>query len=97
MSKNKIVVLTNNVVLIGDTTITDDGVLILRPHSVQRDDVGFKIQPFLEMFTGQEWSEIEIKNEHILASTEADNNELLQAYLQKISGIDITPPEIILG
>lgn len=94
---NRITVLTNNVVLIGSTTETDNGVLILKPHSVQRASEGFQIQPFLESFTGQEWNEIEIKSEHVLASTEADNNELLTAYLQKISGIDISQPEIILG
>ena len=94
---NKITVLTNNVVLIGSTKITHDGLLISKPHSVQRAAEGFQIQPFLESFTGQEWKEIEIKSEHVLASTEADNNELLTAYLQKISGIDVSQPEIILG
>jgi len=93
---NSIVVLTNNVVLIGDATETASGVLIAKPHSIQRAAEGFQIQPFLEMHTGQEWKEIEIKNEHILASKEADNNELLTAYLQKISGIQLEDKKIII-
>jgi len=94
--KNSIVVLTNNVVLIGATTKTDNGVLIQKPHSIQRSGEGFQIQQFLEMFTGQTWDEIEIKDEHILASTEAQKNELLTAYLQKISGIDLGNKQIIV-
>jgi len=93
---NKLVVLTNNVVLIGDATDTASGVLIAKPHSIQPTAEGLQIQPFLEQFTGQEWKEIEIKTEHILALTDAENNDVLTAYLQKISGIQLEDKKIII-
>lgn len=94
---NKITVLTNNVILIGNTVETADGVLIDKPHSIQQSGEEYILTPFLEQHIGQNLNQVPIKSIHIVASVEAENNELLQGYLQKISGIDISSPDIILG
>ncbi len=93
---NKIVVLTNNVILIGNVHENNIGMIIDKPHSIQRTADGFQLIPFLENFTGQEWKEVTIQNKDILTSTEAENNEVLQAYLKKISGIITEDNKIIL-
>ena len=95
---NKITVLTNNVILIGDTEPTDSGVVIKKPYSIQGGNGNpFLLTPFLEAHIGQNVPKLELKNEHILCSVEAENNDLLQGYLQQISGIEVPKQEIILG
>ena len=92
---NEIIILENNIVLIGTVKEIENGIKIYKPYSIQRSSEGFQLQPFLEMFTGQNWNEVEIKNSSILTKGKAENNELLQGYLQKISGIEVKHPKII--
>jgi len=95
---NKINILTNNVLVIGFTTETEFGYKIEKPFSIQGGNGNdFMLTPLFEAHIGQNVPEIEIKSEHILASVEAENNDLLTGYLQKISGIDVSQPSIILG
>ncbi len=95
---NKITVLTNNVILIGDTTDIDGGIKISKPFSMQGGNgQDHMLTPFLEAHIGQKVDEIELQNVHILTSVEAENNDLLQGYLQKISGIEMPKQEILLG
>lgn len=94
---NKITVLTNNVILIGDTTDTMDGIIVQKPHSIQNNGQDYILTPFLEELIGQNIGELSLKTQHVLASVEAENNGLLQAYLEKISGIVIPKQEILLG
>ena len=95
-SKNKILVLTNNVILIGSVTDTLAGVIINKPYSIQNNGSEYILTPFLEAHVGQPVSHIVLKNEHIMTSFDAENNELLQGYLTKISGINLTSKEIII-
>jgi len=94
---NKITVMTNNVILIGNTVDTQDGVLISKPYSIRNTGQAFELTPFLEAHIGQNVNEIEIKKEQIITSLEAEKNDILDAYLEKISGIVIPKQEIILG
>lgn len=55
------------------------------------------LTPFLEAHIGQNVPELIIQKAHIIASVEAENNDLLQGYLQKISGIEIPKQDILLG
>ena len=93
---NKIVVTTGNIILIGNVVEQEHGIDIDKPYSITLTPNGYELQPFLEKFTGQNWKEIFLKDKDILSMVEAENNELLQAYLSKISGLDISQPEIIL-
>lgn len=94
---NMITVLTNNIILIGNTEETQGGILVDKPHSIQNTGTEYLLTPFLEKHIGQSLSQTFIKNEHILTSVVAENNELLQAYLKKISGIQLEDKQIILG
>lgn len=94
---NKITVLTNNVILIGDTKETPTGVTIDKPYSIQQRGEEYILTPFLEAHIGQRFPQAEIKTEHILTSVEAENNELLQGYIKQISGIEVEDTKIILG
>jgi len=93
---NKITVLTNNVILIGDTDENAYGVIIQKPHSITLSPDGYVIQPFLEKFTGQNWPELFIKDKDVLCVNKAENNEILQGYLEKISGIQTEDKKIII-
>jgi len=93
---NKITLLTNNVILIGSTIEDDYGVIISKPHSIQNQGEQYQLTPFLENLTGQNIPEITIKHEHVIDSFVAENNEILQAYLEKISGIQTEDKKIII-
>jgi len=94
--ENKITVLTNNVILIGFTTETNDGVLIEKPFSIQGGNgQPFQLAPFLEAHIGQNIPATEFKDFHVLTSVKADKNDLLDGYLQQISGIDLGVQSII--
>lgn len=92
---NKISLLINNVILIGFHIDTPDGIIVKKPYSIQNNGQEYILTPFLENLIGQNVESIPLRQEHILASFDAENNELLQGYLQKISGISLTQQEII--
>ena len=95
---NKITVLINNIILIGDTEDVDGGIRVTKPFSMQGGNgQDHMLTPFLEAHLGQEVPEVIIKSEHVLTSIEAENNDILQGYLQKISGIELPKQEILLG
>jgi len=94
---NAITILTNNVVLIGDSSEDNTHVTILKPYSVTQSAEGFLIQPFLQAHTGMEWPEFKTLNSNVLTSTMVDmTNPILEEYLKKVSGIDLGNQEIIL-
>ena len=93
---NKISVLVNNVILIGSTKDTVIGVIIDNPYSIQNNGQEYILTPFLENLIGQNVPQIVLKEEHIIASFDAENNEILQGYLQKISGIIMQDEKIII-
>ena len=94
---NAITVLNNNVVLIGDSTEDNTHLTIQKPYSVTQNPEGYLIQPFLQAHTGMEWPEFKTLNSNILTSTKVDmTNPILEQYLQIISGLDVSQPEIIL-
>jgi len=93
---NKITLLINNVILIGSTTEDDYSVIISKPHSIQNHGDQYQLTPFLENLIGQNVPEITIKHDHVIDSFEAENNEILQGYLEKISGIQTEDKKIII-
>lgn len=94
---NCITILTNNVILIGDTIEDATGLTIRKPHSIQHTGNEYILTPFLESHIGQNVSLITVKHEHILSSLPAEKNDILDAYLQKITGIHLEDKRIILG
>ena len=105
MSENKIVVLTNNVILIGRVKEVDDGIIITKPNAIKltptgkyndgKPEMNYELSPFLQEHTGQSWDEMPLKDIHILTSATAEKNDLLDNYLQLISGIQLPTPGII--
>ena len=93
---NCITITSTNVVLIGDTEVQGNETTIQKPYSIRNTGEQFEMVPWLETHIGQPVPEVTLKNEHIISTLKADNNEILEAYLSKISGIDVAQPEIIL-
>ena len=92
---NKILVLINNVILIGNVTESNDEVTIDKPYSIKLTSDGYQLQPFLKDFTGQDWPSMTFLREHILTSNKAEQNDILVQYLSTISGIELPNDKII--
>lgn len=93
---NCITILTTNVILIGDTEVTDTGVTIQKPYSIQKaNGEEFVMTPFLQAHIGQEVETLDLKSEHILCSVECEKNDLLDGYLKQISGIVLEDKKIV--
>jgi len=96
-TQNKLVITTNNIVLIGSVEVVDYGIIIDKPHSITLTPEGYILQPFLQKFTGQIWNNIELKDKDILTTGDIDmTNPILEEYLKKISGIEIENKQIII-
>ena len=93
----QIIVLTNNVILMGEVTHEDGVVTIEKPYSITLSPDGYLLQPFLEKHTGNRWDIFTTSKRNILSIKDADKNDILDEYLKLISGIQTEDKQIILG
>lgn len=94
---NRITITTNNIIIIGDTEVFEDGgVVISKPYSIQNNGQEYILQPLFEAHIGQPVPKLSLKAIHVLDSFEAQNNDLLQGYLKRVSGIELSDQKIFV-